>query len=271
MNGGDAQIVYYIALGLCREAWDLASVRSVPAGLAPALLIRRRPETRSPRRTGAWITGAKSFSPARRTAASISGRPMAGFRTQAVSQAPIFNGGIFVAMPEQILVAWGSVASGEQQDPLTVRWSDALDYTNWTVTITTQAGSFRIPTGSMIVGGIQGPQQALIWTDLDVYAMQYLGPPLVFGFNKISTGCGLIGQHAVCTLRGIVYWMSSGNFFQLGGRGVQEIPCRSGITSSRTSTPPIRTSASWRRTAPSMRSPATSPPHRVERARSTPT
>ncbi len=128
-------------------------------------------------------------------------------------------------MPQQILVAWGSVSTGQQQDPLTVRWSSILDYTNWTVSTQTQAGSFRIPTGSEIRGGGQGPQQALIWTDLDLYVMQYLGFPLVWGFNQVATGCGLVGPHAFCVMRNSVYWMSSGNFFVLTGGGVRELPC----------------------------------------------
>ncbi|MCA6108094.1 hypothetical protein [Bradyrhizobium cenepequi] len=152
--------------------------------------------------------------------------PNTGFQTaELVATGPVFNNGIFVAMPEQILVAWGSTLSNGQQDLLLVRWSDSEDFTNWQVTAETQAGSFRIPTGSKVVAGYQGPQQSLIWTDIDVYAMQYLGPPFVFGFNKLSSGCGLIGPHAVTSLRGNTYWMSSGSFFVLSGNGVQDIPC----------------------------------------------
>jgi hypothetical protein len=153
-------------------------------------------------------------------------QPNAGFQTmELISTGPVHNNGIFIAMPEQILVAVGSTLSNGQQDLLLVKWSDSQDFTNWTVTSETQAGSFRIPTGSRIVAGFQGPQQALIWTDIDVYAMQYLGPPLVFGFNKLSSGCGLIGPHAVTSMRGNVYWLSSGTFFVLSGNGVQAIPC----------------------------------------------
>ncbi|WP_027584720.1 hypothetical protein [Bradyrhizobium sp. Ai1a-2] len=153
-------------------------------------------------------------------------QPNAGFQTmELVATGPAFNNGIFVAMPEQILVCWGSTLSNGQQDLLLVRWSDSEDFTNFQVTAATQAGSFRIPTGSRIVAGLQGPQQALIWTDIDVYAMQFLGPPFVFGFNKLSSGCGLIGPHAVTSLRGNVYWLSFGTFFVLSGNGVQAIPC----------------------------------------------
>lgn len=152
--------------------------------------------------------------------------PNGGFQNAAlISQGPIFNNGCFVAMPQQILVAWGSIATGEQQDPLTVRWSDILNFFNWEVTSGSQAGSFRIPNGSEIRGAIQAPTQALIFTDIGVWAMQYVNYPLVWGFNNIGQGCGLVGPHAVTILQQTVYWVSDNNFFALGGGGVIEIPC----------------------------------------------
>lgn len=147
---------------------------------------------------------------------------------QIVHQAPPFSTGCFVAMPAQILVAWGSTSTqniGVDQDPLLVKWSDQLDFTNWTPSTTTQAGSYRIPTGSKIVGALQGPQSALIWTDLDVYAMQYIGYPLVFGFNKIGASCGLAGRNAAGQLGGQVFWMGQSNFFALTGKGAEPLPC----------------------------------------------
>ena len=155
--------------------------------------------------------------------------PTGGNATCAIiNGAPAFNAGCFVAMPAQILVAWGSTANqtiGVDQDPLLIKWSDQLDYSNWTVSATTQAGSFHIPTGSKIVGGLQGPQNALIWTDLDVWAMQYVGYPLVFGFNKIGANCGLIGAKAATQMGGMVYWMGQNNFYALTGSGASPIPC----------------------------------------------
>jgi hypothetical protein len=156
-------------------------------------------------------------------------QPNSGFETAVfIGSGPPFNGGLFVAMPAQILVAWGSTVSdsiGVERDPLLVRWSDQENFLNWTVASTTQAGSFHIPTGSKIVGGLQGAQSALIWTDLDLWAMNYLGPPLVFGFNKIGAGCGLAGAHAAAQLGTAVMWMGRSNFFEYGAGGVQVIPC----------------------------------------------
>jgi hypothetical protein len=142
-----------------------------------------------------------------------------------VATAPFYNGGCFVSQPMQILVLWRSVQSTGVQDPLIVRWSDSLDYTNYNVTSQTWAGSFHIATGSIIRGGIQSAQQGIIWTDIDCYVMQNVGQPIVFGFNRVGSGCGMVGQHACGVLDGGVYWMGPDNFFMLGTNGVQPLPC----------------------------------------------
>ena len=141
-----------------------------------------------------------------------------------VPNAPLVNEGCFVAMPERQIIAYGSTFTG-LQDPMLVRWCDIGNFTSWVGTVTNQAGSYRIPKGSKIVGGIQGPQQGLLWTDLGLWSMQYINLPLVYSFNEIASGCGLIGRHAAGTLSGNVYWMSQSQFFMLSGSGVQPINC----------------------------------------------
>lgn len=137
---------------------------------------------------------------------------------------PLVNSGIFVAMPERQIVAYGSSFT-LSPDPLLVRWCDIGDFQQWNASATNQAGSYRIPTGSKIVAGIQGPQQGLLWTDLDLWAMQYVGAPFVYGFNKIGSNCGAVSRHCVGQLNGAVYWMSQRQFFMSMGSGPQTIPC----------------------------------------------
>ena len=141
-----------------------------------------------------------------------------------IPNAPTVNAGMFVAMPQRQIVAWGSTYNGIQ-DPLLIRWSDVENYNQWIALITNQAGSYRIPKGSKIVECIQGPQQGLILTDLGLWAMQYSGPPYVYQFNELGTGCGLIGRKAAASVNGTVYWMSQSQFFMLSGSGVSPIPC----------------------------------------------
>ena len=140
------------------------------------------------------------------------------------NQAPLVNDGCFVAMPQRQVVAWGSSFT-LQPDPLLIRWSDVGDSSTWIGTATNQAGSYRIPQGSKIVTCLQGPQQGLIWTDLDLWAMQYIGAPLVYGFNKIGSNCGAISRKCVGQLGNSIYWMSQKQFFVNAGNGPQPLPC----------------------------------------------
>jgi len=141
-----------------------------------------------------------------------------------IGPAPTVNDGVFVAMPQRQIIAWGSTQTGIQ-DPLLIRWCDVNNYDQWIPLVSNQAGSYRLPKGSKIVCGIQGPQQGIIWTDLSVWAMQYSGPPYVYQFTEIGTGCGLIARKAAASMNGAIYWMSQSQFFRLGPGGVEPIKC----------------------------------------------
>jgi hypothetical protein len=143
---------------------------------------------------------------------------------QVIPQAPLANEMIFVAMPQRQIIALGSTFTGIQ-DPLLVRWCDVSNFSIWIAQSTNQAGSYRIPRGSKIVGGLQGPQQGLIWTDLAVWSMQYIGQPYIYSFNEIASGCGMISRKAAAVMNGITYWMGQSQFFNLSSNGVQPIVC----------------------------------------------
>ena len=138
--------------------------------------------------------------------------------------APSVNQGVFVAMPQRQIIAWGSTFNGIA-DPMLIRWCDVDNYNDWTATLVNQAGSYRIPKGSRIVQGIQAGQQGLLWTDLGIWAMQYVGPPYVYQFNELGTGCGLVGRKAAGSMNGVVYWMGQSQFYRLAGGGVEPIRC----------------------------------------------
>jgi len=145
-------------------------------------------------------------------------------RASIIPEAPSVNDGAFVAMPQRQIIAWGSTYTGIK-DPLFIRWCDVNDYSAWIALITNQAGSYRIPKGSRIVQCIQAGQQGLVWTDLGVWAMQYSGPPYVYQFNELGTGCGLIGRKAAASMGGVVYWMGQSQFYRMAGSGIEPIRC----------------------------------------------
>lgn len=146
---------------------------------------------------------------------------------QLISTAPLVNAGTLVAMPQAQVIAYGSettIGSGVQ-DPLMVRWCDAGDYTTWTASSTNQAGSFRLSRGSRIISGLQAPQTTLLWTDIDLWSMSYIQPPLVYSFTIIGSGCGIISAKARATLGRSTYWMGQKQFFMFGDQGVQTVEC----------------------------------------------
>lgn len=135
---------------------------------------------------------------------------------------------IMVSDSTRITIAFGSSDYGAYGtadfDPLLIRWSAQEDYQDWTPLATNQAGSFRLSIGSEIITAIQTRQEILVLTDAAVYAMQYLGPPLVWGFNVLADNISIIGPNAIITAAGVTYWMGVDKFYAYGGR-VETLPC----------------------------------------------
>ena len=110
------------------------------------------------------------------------------------------------------------------QDPMLIRWSDQEDYTQWTPSITNQAGSYTLSHGSQIITAMQTRQEILVLTDSAVYSMQYLGPPYVWSFQILGDNISIAGPNAIATANNITYWMGSDKFYMYSGR-VQTLPC----------------------------------------------
>lgn len=136
----------------------------------------------------------------------------------------------FVAAPKQMIIALGcDDAVSHVFDPNLVRWCDVGDFTDWLATSTNQAGSFRIPSGSRLVGGISAPNFIVIWTDIDMWLMTYLGgtglAELVWGFNQIAGGVDLLAARGVGVYRNLVFWVSSNGFFMFDGNTIRSLQC----------------------------------------------
>jgi hypothetical protein len=141
--------------------------------------------------------------------------------------APQSSHGMLVAMPQAQVLLYGTepVLGEGNIDHLLIRFSDAGDYETWTATASNQAGSYRLSRGSVIIGVIQAPLTTLIFTDTDVWAMSYQGPPLVYGFTVMGSGCGLVGPKAVGIVGRTVYWLGSNNIWEFGANGLRPVPC----------------------------------------------
>lgn len=110
------------------------------------------------------------------------------------------------------------------QDPLLIRFSSQEDLTDWQTLPTNTAGSIRIGTGSEIICAVETKQQTLVFTDVSVHAMQYLGPPFSFGINLLSDNISIAGPNATTSVDDAVFWMGQGDFFVYDGV-VSQLPC----------------------------------------------
>jgi len=140
---------------------------------------------------------------------------------------PAFTNQIMVADASRIVIALGCSDYGsypQPQDPMLIRWTAQESYTNWTPSISNQAGSYRLSHGSYIVAGVQTRQEILVWTDAALYSMQYLGSPFIWGFNILADNISIISPNAMASASGVTYWMGTDKFYVYSGR-VETLPC----------------------------------------------
>lgn len=120
---------------------------------------------------------------------------------------------------------FGTTASpGGTYNPMTVRWSNQEDYTNWVPSINSTSGEVIIADGTKIVGARRSRNAINIWTDNALWSMTFVGPPFTFQFAQLGTNCGSIAQHAAVDYDGRTVWMGYDNFYTFDGQ-VKSLDC----------------------------------------------
>jgi hypothetical protein len=126
---------------------------------------------------------------------------------------------------ESFLIALGAAGNGRL-----VQWADVGSSTIWTPTGTNSAGSIPINSAGRLMAGSRVGLQNLLWTNIDVHLLNFVGGQGVYAPVRIGTACGLIGPRAWAVAASAAgagetaYWMSKGGFFAYAGQVVQ-VPC----------------------------------------------
>ena len=150
-----------------------------------------------------------------------------GTRATVISGSPGKSVMTLVSDRDRHLIHLGTevtIASGTQ-DKMFIRFSDQESLTDYTPTSTNTAGTFRIDDGTKIVGGVNAGSYILILTNTAAYNMRFIGPPFTFGIEQAGANCGLISQHGVVAVNGVVYWMGQAGGFYLYDGTVKKIAC----------------------------------------------
>ena len=145
-------------------------------------------------------------------------------RAVAVTNAPTSVNTFIVSPNDRHVICFGCSNVAGTKEPLLVRWSDQNDYTNWTPSISSTSGENTLTGGTQIVQGIRSRNQIAVLTDHVLYGMRFTGPPFIFSFSELGTGCGGVSQHGGVDMDGTPVWMGHDNFFAFDGR-VRRLDC----------------------------------------------
>jgi len=162
----------------------------------------------------------------RSTALGVNARSVSLSSLTGANKVPTVAKQVMVSDKDRHVIAFGcdpETAEGTQ-DPLLIRFSDQENIVQWQSLVTNTAGDLRIGSGSKIITAIETRQQILVFTDVSLHAMQFLGPPFTFGINSISEGITIAGPLAAIAVEDNVFWMGAQEFYVYGG-SVQRLPC----------------------------------------------
>tara|TARA_R110000868_G_scaffold29465_7_gene109665 strand:- start:941 stop:2815 length:1875 start_codon:yes stop_codon:yes gene_type:complete len=153
---------------------------------------------------------------------NVSNRPVALSAIAGANFAPTVGLQVLVSDIDRHVIVLGAdpIEGGsrsEEIDPMLVAFSDQGNPLQWEPLSTNTAGSLRCSAGSQIIGGLRARQETLIWTDVAMYSLQFVGPPLTFGLNLVNEGVSLIGPNAVVNTPNGIFWMDKKGFYSYGG------------------------------------------------------
>jgi hypothetical protein len=145
---------------------------------------------------------------------------------------PTVNGDILLTTLSGHLISFSTqhFSGGSQTEvsPILVRWSDNdlndLNIFDWGLRSTNTSGGLVLNSGSTITGMIETNREVLVWTDVSLYSMRYVGPPSVFTLTLISSNVNLIARHASVVVGGEVFFMGIDSFYSYKGQ-LSMIPC----------------------------------------------
>ena len=98
-----------------------------------------------------------------------------------------------------------------------VKWASQGTVDTWVGASTNTAGGLTLPGDGEWVGIKTLGNKTLIWSDDELWALQYVGGALVYGAARVHKGAGLIAAHAAAADTNTAYWMTDHGFYRYDG------------------------------------------------------
>jgi hypothetical protein len=139
-----------------------------------------------------------------------------------------------------------SSSAGASNVPLAVRWvyvsnntvvalgaggvlnkfqsSDVASFNNWTPGASTYAYSTVLQNASAIISQSKARNFDLLFTQNEVYQIEFVDKPDIWFFRKLFGTDGIIGPKARAVVEDAVFWMGNGDFYVFDGYTVTVLP-----------------------------------------------
>jgi hypothetical protein len=147
-------------------------------------------------------------------------------RAALIANAPTDVQRIIVDADRQFLIAVGASDITSNADPMNVRWCSESNLNDWVpvvLPVANTAGGQRLNFGSRMVTALQSRGQNLLWSDTQLYQMQFIGYPDYFGFVELGK-CSIVGPNAAVDVNGVAFMMCFDNFYMYDGT-LRILPC----------------------------------------------
>ena len=114
----------------------------------------------------------------------------------------------------------GNIAAGANPDK--VQWSDINDETDWVSGATSQS-DFQIIADGGNVQAITGGEFGVVLLEKSVIRCSYVGSPLFWQFDTISSGLGCLEGNSVARYGNITFFLSDDGWYSTDGQTVTNI------------------------------------------------
>ena len=139
--------------------------------------------------------------------------------------APPQNEYMIVSQRDRHIIALGAYDYFNSAfDPLLIRWSSTEDLNDWVPTSTNTSGDLRLYSGSKIVTGVRSRLETVIFTDVSVHTLPFVGGFDVFGLNIVGENVSILGPNAAVPIDHRVIFMAESDFYVYDGI-VKVLPC----------------------------------------------
>lgn len=142
----------------------------------------------------------------------------AGTRAVALDDAPQNNEAVIISQRDRHVIALGAYDYfNEAVDPLLIRWSSTEDLNDWIPTSTNTSGDLRLYSGSKIVTGLRSRLELIVFTDVSVHTLPFVGGFDVFGLNIVGENVSILGPNCAVAVDSRVFFMAEADFYIYDG------------------------------------------------------